>query len=215
MTKNLKKRIYTSFILIFLIFLISISKYILLYTLLVLSVISSLEFINISKKIFKNFFYKLISCMFYLSYIFLFCLFFFFFTQISQFKIIIFSLLLGCAASDIGGFIFGKIFKGPKLSKISPNKTISGSIGSFFLTGLVFSTSIFYFTSNFSLKIIIISFITSLICQVGDLLFSYLKRNAKIKDTGNFFPGHGGVLDRIDGMLFGIPAGFLSLVIFY
>ena len=146
---------------------------------------------------------------------FYFASFFFFFTQIPQLKIIIFSLLLGCAASDIGGFIFGKVFKGPKLSKISPNKTISGSIGSFLFTGIIFSSLIYYFTNNLSLNIIIIGFMTSLICQFGDLFFSFLKRNAKIKDTGNFFPGHGGVLDRIDGLLLGIPVGFFSVIIFY
>jgi|TARA_B110000211_G_C14035319_1_gene534227 phosphatidate cytidylyltransferase len=215
MKKNLKKRIYTSATLGFLIFLISISEYFLLYTLIVLSVVSFLEFLNITNKIFINKFYILISNIFYLLYVFLFCFFFLFFTQIPQLKIIIFSLLLGCAASDIGGFIFGKVFKGPKLTKISPNKTISGSIGSFLLAGIIFPSSIYYFTNNLSLNIIIIGFMTSLICQFGDLFFSFLKRNAKIKDTGNFFPGHGGVLDRIDGLLLGIPAGFFSLIIFY
>ena len=120
--------------------------------------------------------------------------------------------MIGCVASDIGGFIFGKIFKGPKLTKISPNKTISGSIGALIFTIVVIKSSIFYFTGGFGLMLIFVAIITSLFCQLGDL-FSFLKRKAKIKDTGSFLPGHGGVLDRLDGILLGLPVGYLSLVI--
>ena len=109
----------------------------------------------------------------------------------------------------------GKIFKGSKLTKISPNKTISGSIGSLFLTSIVISSCFFYFTENFNYTIVIVSIVTSLACQFGDLFFSYLKRKAKVKDTGNFLPGHGGVLDRLDGIYFGIPMGFAALTLFY
>jgi phosphatidate cytidylyltransferase len=124
-------------------------------------------------------------------------------------------ILLTCVASDIGGFIFGKTFKGPKLSKISPNKTISGAIGS-----LVFSTTFitlltYYLTKNFELSTIILGFIISINCQLGDLFFSYLKRKSFLKDTGNFLPGHGGILDRVDGILLGLPMGFLTLSIIY
>ena len=140
---------------------------------------------------------------------------FFFFSHIMHLKILLFSLLFGCIASDIGGFVFGKIFKGPKLTKISPNKTISGAIGSLIFTCIIFSGLIFYYTNNFSYKIILISIITSIACQFGDLFFSLLKRKAKLKNTGNLFPGHGGVLDRLDGIFFGIPIGFLTLIIFY
>ena len=73
----------------------------------------------------------------------------------------------------------------------------------------------FYFTGKFNLKIFILSFFTSLACQIGDLFFSFLKRKAKVKDTGNILPGHGGALDRLDGILFGIPAGFLTLLILH
>ena len=145
----------------------------------------------------------------------IFCYFFFFFSNFLQLKIILFSLFFGCVASDIGGFIFGKILKGPKLTKISPNKTISGSLGSIISAGLVMFSSVFYFTENFNYKILIIASITSIACQLGDLFFSFLKRKAKIKDTGNFFPGHGGVLDRLDGILFGIPIGFVSIIIIF
>jgi phosphatidate cytidylyltransferase len=85
-------------------------------------------------------------------------------------------LLLGCVASDIGGFVFGKLFKGPKLTKISPNKTISGAIGSIIFTSLIISTSLFYFTKNFNYLILILCITISISTQIGDLFFSFLKR---------------------------------------
>ena len=124
-------------------------------------------------------------------------------------------VLLTCVASDIGGFIFGKIFKGPKLTKISPNKTISGAIGSLVFSSLFILMLIFYLTKNFDPYIIIIGCITSISCQIGDLFFSLLKRKSFLKDSGNFLPGHGGILDRIDGILLGVPVGFLTFLIFY
>ena len=144
-------------------------------------------------------------------YIFIFCIFFFYFTALIQLKIILLVILLSCIASDIGGFIFGKIFQGPKLTKISPNKTISGSFGSLIFSGGVYSILIYYFTKNFELSYILIGTLISVSCQVGDLFFSYLKRRVNLKDTGNFLPGHGGVLDRIDGILIGLPFGFLIM----
>ena len=123
-------------------------------------------------------------------------------------------LILICAASDIGGFIFGKIFKGPKLTKISPNKTIAGSLGSILLSIFVIIISGYFLSLNINFFLIMISIITSISCQIGDLFFSYLKRKAKIKDTGKFLPGHGGVLDRVDGILLGFPTGLISLILF-
>tara|TARA_B100000767_G_C19665115_1_gene492750 strand:- start:503 stop:1078 length:576 start_codon:yes stop_codon:yes gene_type:complete len=111
--------------------------------------------------------------------------------------------------SDIGGLVFGKIFKGRKLTKISPQKTVSGSIGSF-----IFSLSlvpIFYnklIENNFIL-LIFITITISIIAQLGDLFISYLKRKAKVKDTSNLLPGHGGLLDRVDGLIFSAPLGVL------
>ena len=129
--------------------------------------------------------------------------------------VILFILLFGCIGSDIGGFIVGKTFEGPKLTKISPKKTISGAFGSILFTIITICILIFYFFKNFNYNIILISIFTSISCQLGDLFFSYLKRKAKIKDTGNILPGHGGILDRLDGILFGIPIGFISFVVLY
>ena len=130
-------------------------------------------------------------------------------------KILIFLILLTCVASDIGGFLFGKILKGPKLTKISPNKTISGAIGSLIFSSFSIFIMIYYLTKSFDPYILLIGCIISISCQIGDLFFSYLKRKSFLKDSGNFLPGHGGILDRVDGMLLGIPVGFLTFLIVY
>jgi phosphatidate cytidylyltransferase len=120
-------------------------------------------------------------------------------------------VILICISTDIGGFVFGKIFKGPKLAKISPNKTYSGMIGSFFLSiiSALFYTNYYglvYWTDN--VLLITVMLISSL-SQIGDLTVSYFKRISKIKNTGKIIPGHGGLLDRIDGMLLAIPFAFI------
>ena len=113
--------------------------------------------------------------------------------------------------SDIGGLVFGKTFKGKKLTKISPNKTISGSIGSIVLSMVLIP--IFYneliIYDLFTL--IILTIIISLISQIGDLFISFLKRKAKVKDTSDLLPGHGGLLDRVDGIIFAVPLGIFLL----
>ena len=212
-SKNLKKRIITSLFLLSLFILMFVFNEILIFSLIIFGVISILEFLNISRKIFNHYFGLIISNLIFVIYIFIFCIFTVYFSNISYLKIIFFSLFLSCIASDIGGYVFGKIFKGPKLTKISPNKTVSGSIGSFIFSCLTFSISIFFFTNSLNYMILLVGLITSLGCQMGDLFFSFLKRKAKIKDTGNFFPGHGGVLDRLDGIFLGIPLGFLTIII--
>ena len=120
-------------------------------------------------------------------------------------------VILICISTDIGGFVFGKLFKGPKLTKISPNKTYSGMIGSFFLSlisALLYTNyyDLVYWTYNVLLIAVIL---ISSISQIGDLTVSYFKRKSKIKNTGKILPGHGGLLDRIDGMLFAIPFAFI------
>ena len=120
-------------------------------------------------------------------------------------------VILICISTDIGGFVFGKLFKGPKLTKISPNKTYSGMIGSFFLSiisALLYTNyyDLVYWTDSVLLIVVIL---ISSISQIGDLTVSYFKRKSKIKNTGKIIPGHGGLLDRIDGMLFAIPFAFI------
>ncbi len=215
MIGNIKKRIYTSLILFLLIYLIINFKFALIYSLIIFGILSIIEFLQMTNKIFVNRFYKYFFNLIFFMYILGFFCYFFILTNFPQLKFIIYMLLFGCIASDIGGFIFGKIFKGPKLTRISPKKTYSGAVGSFFLTCLVVSIIFFIFTNNFNFLILFLSIMVSLGCQVGDLFFSFLKRTAKIKDSGNFLPGHGGVLDRIDGMLIGIPLGLITIILIY
>jgi len=126
-------------------------------------------------------------------------------------KLYIYIIFLICIFSDIGGFIFGKTLKGKKLTKISPNKTISGMIGSFILS---ISVAVIYAQEYFEINnIIIFSILISLISQFGDLIISYLKRKAQIKDTGIMLPGHGGALDRLDGLIFAIPVGLVLKIL--
>jgi phosphatidate cytidylyltransferase len=212
---NLKKRIFTSIALLLLTLLFFISKFVLVYTLIVLGVLSIMEFSNLINKIYKKPHFIFFSNIVFIIYIFLFSFFFFYFSNIFQLKILLFLILAACIASDIGGFIVGKTFKGPKLSKISPNKTISGSFGSLLFASLFFSVGFFYLTNTTGIKIFLVGLLTSVFCQLGDLFFSFLKRKGNVKDTGNFFPGHGGVLDRLDGIFFGIPFGFIFLIVLF
>jgi len=116
-----------------------------------------------------------------------------------------------CFFSDIGGYVIGKSIGGKKLTKISPKKTISGSIGSFFFSILPLLLFYNYDQYEYSLSInnFLFCLIISLVCQLGDLFISYLKRKAKIKDTGSILPGHGGLLDRVDGIILAVPLAYL------
>lgn len=213
--KKFKNRLLTSIFLFITILLIIKYDPLLLFVLIIFGVLSVIEFFNIIKKITKNNIIKLIQNLMFVLYVFLFCLLFFVFSNIIQLKIILYIILSGCIASDIGGFVIGKTIKGPKLTSISPNKTISGSFGSIIFSIIVMNLLFLYFLNTFSLNLIVISLFTSIGCQIGDLFFSYLKRKAKFKDTGNFLPGHGGIIDRLDGIFLGIPVGFLSLNLIY
>ena len=124
------------------------------------------------------------------------------------------SIVLICISTDIGGYIFGKIFKGPKLTKISPKKTYSGMIGGYILSIIIlniFLTSPYFFTkvNDITADIFIFILLVSSISQIGDIIISYFKRLSKIKDTGKIIPGHGGLLDRIDGMIFAFPFSYI------
>jgi|TARA_B110000027_G_scaffold28997_1_gene31859 phosphatidate cytidylyltransferase len=123
-----------------------------------------------------------------------------------------------CVSTDIGGYVFGNIFKGPKLTKISPKKTYSGVIGSFLLS-LIFTNLFLDFLSNvetfeFTKEMFLFILLVSLVSQIGDIIISYFKRKSKIKDTGTIIPGHGGILDRIDGMIFALPFAYVFFLNF-
>ena len=123
-----------------------------------------------------------------------------------------------CASTDIGGYLFGNIFKGPKLTKISPKKTYSGVIGSFLLS-LIFTNLFLEFSSNvqnfaFTKEMFLFILLVSFVSQIGDLIISYFKRKSKMKDTGTIIPGHGGILDRIDGVIFALPFSYVLFLNF-
>ena len=224
MSENLTRRVFTSLILLsILLICLSLSKYLWLLLLIVASIICFLEFNNMAKKIWKrkktNIYISNI-----ISFIFLiFLIFSSYELYISETKTDIIYILLICIFSDIGGYVVGKLIGGKKLTKISPNKTISGSIGSFIfsLIPLLIFIIIYDYTKDNSFKlqvsflqIILITIFLSLICQFGDLFISYFKRKAKIKDTGSLLPGHGGLLDRIDGIIFVLPVSMILIKIF-
>ena len=130
-------------------------------------------------------------------------------------------VLFICISTDIGGYIFGKTFKGPKLTSISPNKTFSGAIGGYVLS-VMFIIIFFKILSFFDYKILLskeillLVILISTISQSGDILISYFKRKSNVKDTGNIIPGHGGLLDRVDGMIFAFPFSYaLCLLNFF
>ena len=122
-------------------------------------------------------------------------------------------VIIICISTDVGGYLFGNVFKGPKLTKISPKKTYSGVIGSFLLsiifTNLFLDIYLDVKTFKFSTEMFIFILSVSFISQSGDIFVSYFKRKSKIQDTGSIIPGHGGILDRIDGMIFAFPFSYL------
>ena len=219
MSSNIKKRILTSIFLISLLIGMFFYSYIMIVSLIIIAIISWIEFYALISKILKKnnlkdnffrFFYKTLS-LFYLSG--LVCLIFIIESQYSNLKIYLLYSTLVAILSDIGGLVFGKIFKGKKLTKISPNKTVSGSIGSFILSLLLIPLFYKDHIDQTLIIMLLITIIVSLTSQLGDLFISYLKRKAKVKDTSDLLPGHGGVLDRIDGIIFAIPLGIYLFII--
>jgi phosphatidate cytidylyltransferase len=220
MNSNIKKRILTSILLIGLLIGMFFYSYIMIISLIIIAIISWIEFYALISKIIKKnilkdkffrFFYKTLSLIYLSGLVYLI---FTIESEYSNLKIYFLYSVLVAILSDIGGLVCGKIFKGKKLTKISPNKTISGSIGSF-----IFSTLLIPFFYKVQIdqtlvNLFLITIMISLISQLGDLFISLLKRKAKVKDTSDLLPGHGGVLDRIDGIIFAIPLGiFLFIVI--
>ena len=220
MNSNIKKRTLTSVLLIFLLIGMFNYSYIMIVSLIIIAIILWIEFYSLISKILKKnilkdrFFRSIYNTLslFYLSG--LVYLIFAIESEYSNLKIYLLYSVLVAILSDIGGLVCGKIFKGKKLTKISPNKTISGSIGSFIFSTLLIPFFYKTYIDQNLLNILLITIIISLTSQLGDLFISFLKRKASVKDTSDLLPGHGGVLDRIDGIIFAIPLGiFLFIVI--
>ena len=215
MNKELKKRIFSSLVLIpITLFFIIKGSYFFNFFILVCLCVSIYEWHNMSKN--KN--YKIAGISFL---IFSFYSAYYFRNQFYGDYLYFILILSICIFTDVGGYIFGKMFKGPKLTKISPKKTYSGVIGGY-LFSIIFVTLFFNNLDFISVVIPIESkakelsfnnFITTIfistVSQFGDIVISYFKRKSKIKDTGKIIPGHGGILDRIDGMIFAFPATYL------
>jgi len=217
---NLTKRVLTSFLLLFILSIsLFVNKYLFLILLVVGSLISFNEFNNLIKKTFKKK-ENILKSTQILSVLF-FILFIYTSYQIyDQSLVNIIWIISICIFSDTGGFIIGKLIGGKKLTNISPNKTIAGSVGSFIfsLFPLIFISRVnefFIYYDIHLINLIVISLLLSLVCQLGDLFISYFKRKAKTKDTGYILPGHGGLLDRIDGLIFVLPIAFIIDKIFF
>ena len=200
MNTELVKRILSSIIIIPLVFYFLISgSFFLVFFLIICFIIAFYEWIKISKKTSYKIF----------GFIFLSFSFFTFYDLSIELFPLIFVILISIS-TDVGGYIFGKIFKGPKLTRISPNKTYAGMVGGYLLSLaclLIITNFIDYKMTPF--RLFFITILLSTISQIGDIIVSYFKRKAKIKNTGNLIPGHGGILDRIDGIIFSVPALYL------
>ena len=217
MNNELKKRIFTSIILLSLLAAMYFYTFIMIGSIIIIAIISWIEFYALISKIIKgnryqDHFFRYISKSASLLYLSILVYFLFIIeSDYTDLKIYLLYSVLVAILSDIGGLVFGKTFKGKKLTKISPNKTISGSIGSIVLSMVLIP--IFYneliIYDLFTL--IILTIVISLISQIGDLFISLLKRKAKVKDTSDLLPGHGGLLDRMDGIIFAVPLGILLL----
>tara|TARA_Y100000816_G_scaffold235616_1_gene181339 strand:+ start:668 stop:1285 length:618 start_codon:yes stop_codon:yes gene_type:complete len=199
---NLIKRMLSSIILLpLVIYCIFKGSFYLMFLIVICFFVSSFEW----HKMIKKKAYKLLG--------FLFLIFSFYsFYKLSIELVVIIPLFI-CVFTDIGGYVFGKILRGPKLIRISPNKTYAGMIGGFFLS--ILFVSIYFNIINHKLTIqwLITTFVVSLISQIGDIIISYFKRLSNLKNTGKIIPGHGGLLDRIDGMIFAFPAFYLIYLI--
>ena len=226
MSQNLLKRLITSIILLsLLIFIIFSHQNIFILSILLLGLLICFEANKLFTKLLNNMDSKKssstnkLNSKFIILNIITFCYIFFIFCNLSyeihrlESPIFYLYLISICFCTDIGGYVFGKIIGGKKLSKISPNKTISGTIGSFIFSiiPLIIVINFNYIDLAFNLTNIIFCLLISFISQLGDLFISFIKRKAKIKDTGNLLPGHGGILDRVDGIIFAVPFSYFLL----
>ena len=226
MSQNLLKRIITSIVLLLLLIVINFShQYIFILSILILGVIICIEANNLFSKLLKinknkqkhiiekfNFKFLILNITTFCYIFFIFCNFSYEIHR-SETPIFFLYIISICFFTDIGGYVFGKIIGGKKLSKISPNKTISGTVGSFILSivPLLFFINFDVMDLDYNLKNLIFCLLVSLISQLGDLFISLIKRKAKSKDTGNLLPGHGGILDRVDGIIFAVPFSYFLI----
>ena len=199
MSKEFVKRFVSSIILLPLVFYFIIQgSFLLIFFIAICFIVSCFEWHMMSKK------------KFYSIYGFLFLIFSFYaFYEVSAELIGIFYVIIICSSTDIGGYVFGKIFKGPKLTKISPKKTYSGMIGGYLLSLISVSVIINFIDHENTIFLFLLTILISTVSQLGDIIVSYFKRLSKIKNTGKLIPGHGGLLDRIDGMIFAFPIYYL------
>ena len=215
MILELKKRIITSIFLVSLIMLMYFYSFIMVISLIITAMIVWVEFYALISKIivgdfikkkFLRLLYKSISLLYITLLVYLILSIESYYSNLKTY--LMYSVII-TILSDVGGLTFGKFFKGRKLTKISPNKTISGSLGSFIFSLFLFP--IFYSELiKYDLMFVILVILgVSLTAQLGDLFISYLKRRARVKDTSDILPGHGGFLDRVDGLIFAIPMGIL------
>ena len=193
------KRIVSSIILLPLtIYFIIQGSFLLIFFTVICLTVACLEWHMMSKK--KS----------YYIYGFIFLIFSFYtFYELSIELIDVFYVIITCSSTDIGGYVFGKLFKGPKLTKISPKKTYAGMFGGYFLSLISLSVIISFLDYDTTVVLFLLTILISTVSQLGDIIVSYFKRLSKIKNTGKLIPGHGGLLDRIDGMIFAFPIYYL------
>ena len=213
MNNELLQRILSSLILIPLVFFFVIkgSYFFIFFILIIYSIVlSEWHFLSLKKKYYLPGFI-FISFSFYTFY----------YLRVKVDYYLFLLVFLTCISTDIGGYIFGKILKGPKITKISPNKSYSRMLGGFslsiiFLIILTSYTNLFLLIKDesiISMNLFVLVIIISFVSQLGDLTISYFKRKSNIKNTGKILPGHGGFLDRIDGMIFAFPFIYLLIKI--
>ena len=220
---NLSQRFITSVILLFILSLsLFLNKYIWLYVLIICSLVIFIEFNNLTRKIWKKKKSSLVRANIF-TLLFLIIFIFVSYEIYSKPPISLVFIILICIFSDTGGYLVGNLIGGRKLTKISPKKTISGSIGSFIFSLIPILIFWIYFQNaqkwNFAtasyLKLIPFCLFLCFVCQLGDLFISYFKRKANVNDTGSILPGHGGLLDRIDGVIFVLPTAYIIDKIFF
>tara|TARA_B100000886_G_C20348268_1_gene459700 strand:- start:178 stop:807 length:630 start_codon:yes stop_codon:yes gene_type:complete len=200
MNKELVKRILSSIILLPTVFYFLLAgSYFSIFFIISCLIIACYEWNRMNKNNYDKIF----------GFIFLLFAFYSFYDLSIELSLLIFVILI-CISTDIGGYIFGKTFKGPKITKISPNKTYAGMFGGYLLSLVCLSivTNYIYYLGSY-FELFLITLLLSTVSQIGDIIVSSFKRKAGVKNTGNLIPGHGGLLDRIDGMIFAVPTLYL------